>query len=252
MELEVGILVILGLCAFVAGFVDSIAGGGGLITIPALLAVGIPPAQALGTNKLQATFGSFSATLYFWRRGYIELAEMKGAILAVFIASSVGTIFVQFIDAAILSRVIPFLLIGFALYFLFSPKVSNEGSKRYLGALGMALAAGVVGFYDGFFGPGTGSFFAVVFVALGGYGITHATANAKLLNFTSNVASLLFFALGGKVLWIIGLVMAIGQYLGARLGSKAAVKHGARIIKPLIVTASLVISARLLWQQYGG
>lgn len=252
MELEIGVLVALALAALVAGFVDSIAGGGGLITIPALLAAGLPPAQALGTNKLQATFGSFSATLHFFRQGYIHLQEMKGAIIAVFIASSIGTILVQFIKAEVLAQMIPFLLIGFALYFLLSPKVSNEGGKRYLGALGMTLMAGIVGFYDGFFGPGTGSFFALVFVALGGYGMTQATANAKLLNFTSNVASLLFFALGGKVLWTIGFSMALGQYVGASLGSKMAIKHGVKIIKPLIVTTSLLISAKLLWTQWVG
>lgn len=252
MELEIGVLVALALAAMVAGFVDSIAGGGGLITIPALLAAGLPPAQALGTNKLQATFGSFSATLHFFRQGYIHLQEMKGAILAVFIASSIGTILVQFIKAEVLAQMIPFLLIGFALYFLLSPKVSNEGGKRYLGALGMTLMAGIVGFYDGFFGPGTGSFFALVFVALGGYGMTQATANAKLLNFTSNVASLLFFALGGKVLWTIGFSMALGQYVGASLGSKMAIKHGVKIIRPLIVTTSLLISAKLLWTQWVG
>lgn len=252
MELEIGVLVALALAALVAGFVDSIAGGGGLITIPALLAAGLPPAQALGTNKLQATFGSFSATLHFFRQGYIHLQEMKGAIIAVFIASSIGTILVQFIKAEVLAQMIPFLLIGFALYFLLSPKVSNEGGKRYLGALGMTLMAGIVGFYDGFFGPGTGSFFALVFVALGGYGMTQATANAKLLNFTSNVASLLFFALGGKVLWAIGFSMALGQYVGASLGSKMAIKHGVKIIKPLIVTTSLLISAKLLWTQWVG
>lgn len=252
MELEIGVLVALALAALVAGFVDSIAGGGGLITIPALLAAGLPPAQALGTNKLQATFGSFSATLHFFHQGYIHLQEMKGAILAVFIASSIGTILVQFIKAEVLAQMIPFLLIGFALYFLLSPKVSNEGGKRYLGALGMTLMAGIVGFYDGFFGPGTGSFFALVFVALGGYGMTQATANAKLLNFTSNVASLLFFALGGKVLWTIGFSMALGQYVGASLGSKMAIKHGVKIIRPLIVTTSLLISAKLLWTQWVG
>jgi uncharacterized membrane protein YfcA len=107
-----------------------------------------------------------------------------------------------------------------------------------------------IGFYDGFFGPGTGSFFAIAFVALAGFGLAKATAHTKLLNFTSNFASLLFFALGGHVLWSVGLAMAIGQYLGARLGSRMVVSHGVRLIRPLLVGISLVISLRLIWQHY--
>lgn len=250
MEMELTVLILLWGCAFFAGFVDSIAGGGGLITIPALLASGIPPIHVLGTNKLQAVFGSFSATLYFFRKGYLNLKESWKMVLAVFIASALGTILVQFMGSEILAKIIPFLLIIFGFYFLFSPKVSDEARKRRLGFGGILLLASVVGFYDGFFGPGTGSFFALLFVALGGYGITQATAQAKLLNFSTNVASVIFFALGGKILWSIGLVMASGQFLGAMLGSRTAIKHGAKVIKPLIVIVSFAISARLLWLEF--
>ncbi len=250
MELGLEIVLFLVFCAFVAGFVDAIAGGGALITIPVLLSVGIPPIQALGTNKMQSTFGSFSAALYFFKHNQISLKEMRGSIIAVFIFGAFGAILVQYINAKVLSSLIPFLLIAFAFYFLFSPKMSDSESKRVLGNFGMMVMTGIVGFYDGFFGPGTGSFFALIFIALGGYGVTRATANAKLLNFTSNLASLLFFALGGEVLVMLGILMGIGQYFGAQLGSKAALKHGSKLIKPLMVTVSLAISCKLLWQQY--
>lgn len=251
MEFELSTLLLLALSGLCAGFIDAIAGGGGLITLPALLAAGLPPAQALGTNKLQSSFGSFSATWYFARRGYIDFSSIKLTVVLTFIGSALGTILVQQIDASALSRVLPFLLMGFALYFLLSPRVGEKDSQRRLGIHAFAGTIGLgVGFYDGFFGPGTGSFFAIAFVALAGFNIAKATAHSKLLNFTSNLASLLFFALGGKLVWSVGLCMALGQFIGARLGSRMVIKQGGKIIRPLIVIMSLAISTKLLGQQY--
>lgn len=251
MELELSTLLLLMLAALAAGFIDSIAGGGGLITVPALLATGMPPALALGTNKLQSCFGSFTATLYFWRQGLIKVHQLWPHIICTFIGSAVGTLLVQHLDPSFLSKLLPFLLIAFSIYFLLSPRISNDDSEQRLSPLAFAFLIGTsVGFYDGFFGPGTGSFFAVAFVALAGFGLAKATAHTKLLNFTSNIASLLFFALGGHVLWSAGLAMAVGQYLGARAGSRLVVSYGVKIIKPLLVTISLIISLRLLWQHY--
>ncbi len=251
MEFEVTTLLLLALSALVAGFIDAIAGGGGLITLPALLAAGLPPAQALGTNKLQSSFGSFSATWYFARHGYIDFKTAKWAVLMTFIGSALGTILVQQIDASALNRLLPFLLVGFALYFLLSPRVGDSDSQRRLSVCGFAWTIGLgVGFYDGFFGPGTGSFFAIGFVALAGFNLAKATAHSKLLNFTSNVAALIFFALGGKLVWSVGLFMAVGQFIGARLGSKMVIKQGGRLIRPLVVIMSLLMSAKLLWQHY--
>ncbi len=237
MELELVTLFALFGVALVAGFIDAIAGGGGLLTVPALLATGMPPALVLGTNKLQSSFGSFSAT---WP-----------AVICTFIGAAIGTLAVQTIDAAILERLLPFLLMAFACYFYFSPRVSDaESSRRLTPMLFALLVGGGVGFYDGFFGPGTGSFFAIGFVALAGFGMARATAHTKLLNFTSNIASLLFFALGGKVVWSVGFCMALGQFIGARFGSKMVLKKGVKLIKPLLVTVSLLMSAKLVWSQY--
>ncbi len=170
-----------------------------------------------------------------------------------FIGSAMGTILVQQIDASALNRLLPFLLVGFALYFLLSPRVGDSDSQLRLSVCGFAWTIGLgVGFYDGFFGPGTGSFFAIGFVALAGFNLAKATAHSKLLNFTSNVAALIFFALGGKLVWSVGLPMAIGQFIGARLGSKMVIKQGGRLIRPLVVVMSLLMSAKLLWQHYGG
>ena len=251
MDLELSTLLVLSLCSIIAGFIDSIAGGGGLLTIPALLSVGIPPAQALATNKLQSSFGSFSASFYFLRRGYIDLKLIRNAILFTFIGSACGTLLVQQIDPSSLKQAIPFMLIGFALYFIFSPHIGDEDRQQRMSFFLYSLLVGlVVGFYDGFFGPGTGSFLAISFVALAGFNLAKATAYSKLLNFTSNIASLIFFMLGGKILWQVGLIMGVGQFIGARLGSKMVVSKGSKIIRPLLVVMSLVMSARLLWQHY--
>ncbi|WOG29385.1 TSUP family transporter [Endozoicomonas sp. 8E] len=239
--------------AILAGFVDSIAGGGGLITVPALLAVGLSPAQALATNKLQSTGGSFSASVYFIRRGLVNLREMRFAIFMTFVGSAAGTILVQLIDASVLKQIIPFLLLGIAAYFVLSPSVRNtEASTARMSLTAFACSAGLgVGFYDGFFGPGTGSFFAIAFVSLLGYSLTMATAHTKVLNCTSNVASLLFFILGGQVVWAVGGIMLIGQFIGARLGSRMVVKRGQQIIRPMIVVISLVMTGKLMWDEYG-
>jgi len=251
MELELSTIILLAVCGVAAGFIDSIAGGGGLLTVPALLSVGIPPAQALATNKLQSSFGSFSATFYFLRRGYIDLKLIRNGIFFTFIGSALGTLLVQQIDPSALKQAIPFMLIGFALYFMFSPRIGEEDRQQRINFFLFSLLIGLgVGFYDGFFGPGTGSFFAISFVALAGFNLAKATAYSKLLNFTSNIAALIFFMLGGKILWQVGLIMGVGQFIGARLGSKMVVSKGSKIIRPLLVAMSLIMSARLLWQHY--
>lgn len=238
--------------ATAAGFVDSIAGGGGLITIPALLAVGVPPVQALATNKLQSCGGAFSASYYFVSRGAVKLRNIRLAILMTFVGSVLGTLLVQEVDASVLERVIPFLMIGIVLYFLFSPRLSNDDSRQAISlTVFSCTAAVVIGFYDGFFGPGTGSFFTVAFVSLLGFSITRATAHTKVLNATSNLASLLFFILGGHVIWAVGLVMMAGQIIGARLGSRMVLSRGQALIRPMIVCVSLVMTVKLLWSHYG-
>jgi uncharacterized membrane protein YfcA len=215
-----------------AGLVDSIAGGGGLLALPALLWAGLPPLLALGTNKLQGSFGTLAASIGFWRQGLVDPRRMGPAL-----------------STDLLQTLVPVLLIGFALYFLLSPRVSDRDAAGRMGPLAFALLiAPLVGAYDGFFGPGTGSFFMLAYVALLGYNLRRATAHTKVLNFTSNVASLLAFALAGNLVWSLGLVMALGQFSGAWVGSHLAVRHGSRIIRPALVLVSLLVSGKLLLQ----
>ena len=246
------ILTALALVALVAGFVDAIAGGGGLLTLPALLWAGLPPAIALGTNKLQGTFGTASATIHFLRRDKLALRPLLPAAVASFAGSIGGSLLVSRVDPDTLRWLLPALLLAFALYFLRSPRVGDRPSPRRLGPVAFAGTAGLgIGFYDGFFGPGAGSFFALAFVALLGDDLARATGGSKLLNFASNLAALLVFASGGHVLWPVGLVMAAGQWVGAWLGAHLAIRHGARLIRPLLVAVSALLSAKLLVEQLG-
>ena len=236
--------------AVLAGFIDAIAGGGGLIMVPALLAAGVPPLNTLGTNKLQSMFGTSIATANFARAGLIEWRANLGLVAAVFAGATIGVLLVQRVSGDALKIVIPALLIANAAYILLSPRMSDEDAHERLSRPAYAPMASAIGFYDGFFGPGTGSFFATSLVGLRGLGLTRATALTKLLNLTSNVASVTFFALGGKIWWALGLCMAVGAMTGGWLGSHSAMRFGARLIRPLLVVLSLALTTRIVWSYF--
>ena len=250
---EPELLLLLFFVGFFAGMIDAIAGGGGLLALPALLAVGLSPVEALATNKLQGSFGTFSASLYFLRKGLVSLADIRLLIVCTFAGSAAGTLLVQHIDARFLTHAIPFLLILTACYIWFAPPIREGDRRRRISYPLFALTIGFgVGFYDGFFGPGAGTFFTIGFVLLCGFDLIKATAHTKLLNFTSNLASLLFFAAGGHVIWGLGLTMAAGQLLGARFGARLVVRRGSRLVRPLVVRVSVAISLKLLFGEQLG
>lgn len=237
--------------ALAAGFIDSIAGGGGLITIPALLALsGLSPAEALATNKLQAVGGSFSASLYFVRKKTIDLWACKILILTTFIGAIMGALLVRFLTIEVLNTLLPILIIIVGLYFLFSPKIGESDKSPTLNYGLMGLVTAIIGFYDGFFGPATGSFFTLAFVTLIGYNLITATAHAKVMNFTSNFGSLLVFAFTGNIVWHLGLAMLLGQVIGATLGARMVITRGHKLIRPMLVIVSFSISAKLLYNNY--
>ena len=238
------------LTGIIAGWVDSIAGGGGLITIPVLLASGLSPQMVLGTNKFQASFGSFTAAYYYSERGVVVLKDAIPGIGFTFVGAAVGTIAVQQIHPETLGWIIPFLLLGIAVYMLLMPATAFRERlprmSRYVfyGLFGLAL-----GFYDGFFGPGVGSFWAIAFVAFLGFNLTRATGYTKVMNFTSNVVSLAVFVLGGNVQFGAGICMAAGQVLGARLGSSMVIKHGVNFIRPIFVMIVILTTIKLLYSK---
>ncbi len=232
--------------AIFTGFVDSIAGGGGLVMMPALLATGMPPHLALGTNKLQSVFGTSMACRTYWRGGMVQVRENLPLVAIAFVGSVSGAILVQLLAPKVLNYVVPIFLLALAAYVILSPRMTDEDAQQRLTRRGYAPVAGSIGLYDGFFGPGTGQFFTASLVGLRGQGLTRATANTKLFNATTNWAAVAVFALGGKMVWLLGFTMAAGAMLGGFIGSRFAMKHGARIIRPLMIIACLGLTGRLV------
>ena len=243
------VMVLFGV-ATAAGWVDAIAGGGGLVTLPALLMAGLPPTLALGTNKLQGTFGSLSSSLYFLRRGQVVLRYVLPGVVISALAAALGAHSVQFVNTHLLRRGIPFLMILVAAWFLFRPLFGKSASADRPARLSLTAfflcAVPVIGFYDGILGPGTGTFLALAGMSLRSLSMTHATAQAKWLNLGSNVGSLVVFLFAHQVAWLPGLAMALGQILGGRLGAGMVMRRGSAIVRPVVIIISLAISARLL------
>lgn len=241
------VLLILFCVAFVAGFIDSIAGGGGLITVPAMLIAGVPPLEALGTNKLSGQFGAASATLSYARKGHVKLAEQYGMALMAVGGGAIGALAAALVPPDVLKAIMPVMLVAIGLYFALRPNPGEIDRKRRLSSLAFGLTVvPAIGFYDGIFGPGTGSFFMLAFVSLAGFGLLKATAHTKLLNLGSNFGAFLVFVATGSIMWKLGLLMAVGQILGAQAGSRLAMKSGAKIIRPLLVVSCLAMAIRLI------
>ncbi|MBJ3784801.1 TSUP family transporter [Devosia sediminis] len=243
-------LILLALMAvgMFAGFVDAIAGGGGMITVPALLSAGLPPVAALGTNKMQSIVGTGMAVLTYWRRGYVDLPRLVPAIALTFAGSFLGALTVSKLDTSLLTVAVPVALIAIALYFLFAPKLSDaDRAARLPFAPFVPVMGFVIGFYDGIFGPGTGSFFTIGFVLLFGLGLTRATGSTKALNFVSNLAALAIFIPQGAVVWPVAIVMALGQVIGGYVGARTGIRYGAKVIRPLVVMVSIALAIKLLF-----
>lgn len=240
-------LALLMLVAFVAGIIDGIAGGGGMLNLPALMLAGLDPVSAVATNKLQGTFGVASATRSFARAGLIDFRAMKPAVIAALIGSMLGAVGAQVIPSHYLRLIVPFLLIALALFVATSRKLSDAEAHQRLPMATFATAfAAPIGFYDGFFGPGGGTFYFIALVTLIGQGVTRAAGNAKLLNNASNVGALALYAVSGVVWWGVGITLGFASYAGAHVGAKLAMKKGAQLIKPLVVIVSLALAIRLL------
>ncbi len=234
---------------FLAGFVDAIAGGGGLITVPALLLAGATPIQALSTNKLQAVFGAATATLSYARAGHVDLRKQGLAAAIAFGFGMAGAGLAHFIPTEAFRLGLPIILIAIAAFFAFKPGLTDEDRiQRITPVQFTAFVVPFVASYDGLIGPGAGSFYMIGFVLLAGYGVLKATAHTKLLNFASNFGGLLVFAVSGAPWWVMGLAMGAAQIAGAHLGAKLAMRIGSKVIKPLLVITSTVLALRLIWQ----
>ncbi|NRD46221.1 TSUP family transporter [Corallococcus exiguus] len=248
-------LVLLCVAALSAGFVDAIAGGGGLISLPALLAAGLPAHVALGTNKGQSVFGSGAAMVRFARAGLVDWKLARATFPFGLMGAFGGAALVLLLKPEVLKPLVLVLLIAVAVFLAFRrtpPKKDGvEPSPRPRAQAIGALIALCLGTYDGFFGPGTGTFLIVAFSSLLGHGLARASADAKVVNFASNLASVTLFTLKGVVLWKVALPMAAAQFTGAWLGAHVAVKGGDRVVRVVVlgVVAALVLKLGYdVWQ----
>ena len=239
------------LAGLAAGFIDAIAGGGGLITVPALLWAGLPPQVALGTNKMQACFGTALAVRNYARAGLIHWPEVRAGVLVTLVFAALGAWCVGLVDKDLLRRIVPWLLILIAVYTVFSPRMGEVKGRARLTPLTFALLGGaVLGFYDGVFGPGTGSFWTLACVVLAGMELRRATAFTKVMNLTSNLASLAVFLCFGQVRFEIAAVMIAGQLAGGHLGSGMVIRNGPAIIRPVLLVTVLALAGKLIWEQW--
>jgi len=245
-------LFIVSFASLLAGFVDSIVGGGGLILVPALFAVfpTAPPATLFGTNKGASVWGTAFATVQFSRRVEMRWAALLPAAMASFVAAFAGAWLVTVVSPAYLRKVLPGVLLAVLIYTLFKKELGRHHAPRFSGAKEAYLASAigaVIGFYDGFFGPGTGSFLVFLFVRLLGYDFLSASASAKLINTTTNVASLVLFIAKGHIWWHFVLAMALANVAGSLLGTRLALKHGTGFVRLVFIG---VVSALILKTGY--
>jgi uncharacterized protein len=247
--------IVVTLAAGLAGFVDSIVGGGGLILVPALFAVfpGAHPATLFGVNKGASVWGTAAATVQYARRVDMRWAALLPAAAVCFAGSMAGAWLVTVISPDFLRRLLPVVLLGVLAYTLAKKELGRHHAPRFSGrreALAASTLGLVVGFYDGFFGPGTGSFFVFLFVRWLGYDFLNASASAKWLNTVSNLAALSLFAWKGHVWWHYALVMAVANVAGSLLGTRLALKHGAGFVRVFFLLVVTALICKTGWDAY--
>jgi uncharacterized membrane protein YfcA len=246
-------LLILALVAFFAGFIDAIAGGGGLLTIPALLTAGLPPHLVLGTNKLSSTFGAAIASFTFYRRNLFHPRQWRNALIGTAVGALVGAAVAQWLPAHLLNQMLPVVVFGCGLYLLFGRTPETHSApdviipKRRQWPQSLSL-----GFYDGVAGPGTGAFWTVSTLLLYPLDLVRASGVARSMNFISNICALAIFIASGQVAWVLGICMGLSLMCGAFIGARTAIKGGSKFIRPVFIMVVLALTVRLAWQHWFG
>lgn len=249
--MDLSTIVLLAVFGFVAAFIDSTVGGGGLISLPALLGLGMPPYLALGTNKLAGTISSATSSYTFIKSGKFD----KKLMLILFPVSLIGAYFgaktVLFVPQEFLKFLVVIMMALIFVYTLFNKRFGQD--SNYKGLTKFTLGIGIpftflIGFYDGFFGPGTGSFFVFLMVLLFGYDFVIAAGNGRILNLASNISALFVFTMEGKVVFMTGLIMGVAMLLGANLGAKMAIKTGVRYVRPLFLIVSITLIVKMVYE----
>jgi uncharacterized membrane protein YfcA len=242
------IFLLLVCAALVAGFVDAIAGGGGLITVPALALAGLDPVAAVATNKVQSSFGSGSAMIAFARAGYLDRSAWPIPVACI-AGGTAGAALLVYVPRGMVEIALPFVLIAVALYFALSPAISDaDAAPRMPRTAFICVVLPVIAAYDGIFGPGAGSFYTLAFITLLGYGVSRATAHTKLANFASNIAGLATLAFSGHIYWTVGLAMGVAALTGATIGAHTTMRIGARIVRPMVITVCIALAIKLASQ----
>jgi uncharacterized protein len=242
-----GLIALLVADAFVAGFVNSIAGGGGLISLPALLAVGLPPQIAIGTNKAQAVFGAFTSVASYWNQESVNRERAALGFAAGFAGSILGARAMLAVPLGPMRVIVMVLLLAAAALVLARRNVVPQPRLLSPGVASAALIgiAFGLGAYDGFFGPGTGSLLVVAFTTVFGDSLTRASGNAKIVNFASNLAAFITFTLHGTVIWRLALPMAVANVVGSAAGARLAVKNGDRLVRGFVLVMVLAVVVKL-------
>ncbi len=242
---------VLALTGFAAGFIDTIAGGGGMITLPAYLMAGLPPHAALGTNKLSGALSVGNASRIFIKKKIFYPRYWQPAIIATFCGGLAGSILVHFLSGAFLKRWLPIIILGLAIYVAVPKKYSASVQPYYRPkAVSSSIMGSLLGFYDGFIGPGVGSFWVVALMAIYKINMVEATGIAKMMNFQSNCAALLVFISFGSVHYGLGLIMAAAMMAGASLGAHSTIRWGAAFVRPLFLVIVFSIAFALIWQTW--
>jgi uncharacterized membrane protein YfcA len=250
------LLLVLCVVAFIAGYIDAIAGGGGLLTVPALLTAGLPPHMVLGTNKLAATFGSFTASLTYYRKRLFNPRYWRRSLIYTAIGALLGTLVVDQLSTALLEKLLPVLILMAAIYTLFNRiqpddrlQLPKQNSRLYWQ---QRLQGLTLGFYDGVAGPGAGAFWMVSSMALYKINLLLTSGVARTMNFISNGFSLIAFMALGHVNYTLGIAMGLCLMLGAFLGAHSAIRFGSKFIRPVFITVVIAIALRLAWQAWSG
>lgn len=246
-------LAFLIIAAFGAGWIDAVVGGGGLIQLPALvigLPQQLPSPYVLGTNKLAAFMGTFSASLVYLRNLRTQLVVILPLVIGAYAGSTGGAWFSRFLPREILTPIVLAAVIGIGAYILFKPHLGLTHEPKHAGT-SMGWRAAIiglsVGFYDGLLGPGTGSFFVILMVAVLGFGFLEASVNAKIANVVTNIAAIVLYGIHGEVVWVLGLIMGASNVLGAVIGARMAVKRGSAFVRKIFVVAITILALKLAW-----
>lgn len=233
--------------AVAAGVLDTLAGGGGLITVPGQIFLGIPPITAVVNNKCSAFAGTCMASWQLYRRGLLILAQVRNSVIAAFVGSLMGALFLKGLDASFVAAIVPWVLLLIAVYFAMSGYF--QWPRWQANPVIVVASMGLVGSYDGFFGPGTGSLMFAAVMLLTQWSVTQCTVHVKACNAASNVAALCVFAPSTLVFWPVAGVMLMGQLIGGFVGARLVEHHAERVARPLVIVVSLVMALRLLWEQ---